>query len=103
VFGWVEGFGGLDSNICSIPFGITQEDEVAKKQKTEQFGVKFPDGQVAWEGENSFFRLRDARERAEFVAERDRKLREAGVSGDPGVVFLRRFRVVTHTEPEIVY
>lgn len=74
---------------------------MAKKEKWAQFGVRYPDGRVEWEG-NSFLRIRDARERAEFVADRDRKLRDAGVRDDPGVVFLRRFRVITHTEPEII-
>jgi hypothetical protein len=75
---------------------------MAKKEKIEQFGVRYPDGRIEWEGGGSLLSIHDADQRARFVSERELKLQGVGVKDDPGVVFLRRYRVITHTEPEIV-
>jgi len=78
---------------------------VAKKKiRAEMFGVRFPDGTVRWDDGSGALRVnvRSDDQRAGFVEDRNRLLAEAGVRDDPGVVFLRRFRVIYFTEPEIV-
>ncbi len=75
---------------------------MSKKTKTEQLGVRYPDGRTEWDDGRTFLKLNTEQDRREFLRVRAIRLKEAGVSNDPGVVFLHRYHVVSYTKPEML-